>query len=301
LANNPTNLNVGATTGFGLWANSGGISTATRNFSTPMVQGDSFALRFDNNWIDNGSETGFTLTDNSGNVKFRFYFVGGQNNYRINDATTGRESGIAYTESGLNLVFTLTSANTYTLSTGSTNITGALATAGGAISRLVVENKNAGPNTERNLYIGSMTHTRKLADAGAITTTASVLSYSGTTDGIDNSWWALYGISEENRVATLDPDGDGFTNLQEYALGTNPMDSSSTFNVKTIERVGNSLTITWSSVSGKKYQVQATTQLNPTAWQDVWEVLTANSSLSAKTVTVPADASVYFVRVNLVP
>jgi hypothetical protein len=266
-----------------------------------MVQGDSFALRFDNNWIDNGSETGFTLTDNSGNVKFRFYFVGGQNNYRINDATTGRESGIAYTESGLNLVFTLTSANTYTLSTGSTNITGALATAGGAISRLVVENKNAGPNTERNLYIGSMTHTRQLTNAGTITTTASVLSYNGTTDGIDNSWWAFYGISEENRVATLDPDGDGFTNLQESALGTNPMDSSSTFNVKTIERNGNSLTITWSSVSGKKYQVQAATQLNPSSWQDVWEVLTANSGLSTKTVTVPADASVYFVRVNLVP
>ena len=128
-----------------------------------------------------------------------------------------------------------------------------------------------------------------------------VLSDSGTTDGIDNSWWALYGIGEGNRVATLDPDGDGYTNLQESALGTNPMDSSSTFNVKTIERNGNSLTITWSSVSGKKYQVQAATQLNPSSWQNVWEVLTANSGLSTKTVTVPAGASAYFVRVNLVP
>jgi hypothetical protein len=79
------------------------------------------------------------------------------------------------------------------------------------------------------------------------------------------------------------------------------MDSSSTFNVKMIERNGNSLTITWSSVSGKKYQVQAATQLNPSSWQDVGEVLTANSGLSMKTVTVPADASAYFVRVNLVP
>jgi len=89
--------------------------------------------------------------------------------------------------------------------------------------------------------------------------------------------------------------------LQESALGTNPMDSSSTFNVKTIERNGNSLTITWSSVSEKKYQVQAATQLNPSSWQGVGEVLTANSGLSTKTVTVPADASAYFVRVNLVP
>jgi hypothetical protein len=295
------NMSVGSASGFGLWANNAGISTATRNFSTAMAAGDSFALRFDNNWVDNGGETGFALTDNSGNVKFRFYFVGGQNNYRINDAIVGRESGIGYTEGGLNLAFALTSANTYTLSTGGANISGTLAPVGGAISRLVVENKNAGSNTERNLYIGSMTHTRQLSDAGTITAAASVLSYSGTTDGIDNSWWALYGIGEGNRVATLDPDGDGFTHLQESALGTNPMDSSSTFNVKTIERNGNSLTITWSSVSGKKYQVQAATQLNPSSWQDVWEVLTANSGLSTKTVTVPADASVYFVRVNLVP
>jgi hypothetical protein len=295
------NMSVGSAGGFGLWANSGGISTATRNFSTPMAAGDIFALRFDSNWVDNGTETGFALTDNSGNVKFRFYFVGGESRYRITDNTTARDSGIGYTEGGLSLAFALTSANTYTLSTGGANVTGTLATVGRAISRLVVENKNAGPNTERNLYIGSMTHTRQLLDAGTITATASVLSYSGTTDGIDNSWWALYGIGEGNRVATLDPDGDGFTNLQESVLGTNPMDSSSTFNVKTIERNGNSLTITWSSVSGKKYQLQVATQLNPSSWQDAWEVLTANSGLSTKTVTVPADASVYFVRVNLVP
>ena len=234
-------------------------------------------------------------------MKLRFYFVGGESRYRLTDNTTARDSGIGYTEGGLNLAFTLTSANAYTLSTGGANITGTLAPVGGAISRLVVENKNAGSSTERNLYIGSMTHTRQLSDAGTITSAASVLSYSGTTDGIENSWWALYGIGEGNRVATLDPDGDGFTNLQEYALGTNPMDSSSTFNVKTIERNGNSLTITWSSVSEKKYQVQAATQLNPSSWQDVGEVLTANSGLSTKTVTVPADASAYFVRVNLVP
>jgi hypothetical protein len=165
----------------------------------------------------------------------------------------------------------------------------------------VVENKNAGSNTERNLYIGSMTHSRQLSDAGTITAAASVLSYSGTTDGIDNSWWALFGIGEGNRVASLDPDGDGFTNLQEYALGTNPMDSSSTFNVKTIERSGNELSITWSSVSGKKYQAQGTTQINPNSWQDVGEVVTANSGVSTKTLTVPFDASTYFIRLNLVP
>jgi hypothetical protein len=295
------NMSVGSASGFGLWANGGGTSTATRNFNTAMAAGDSFSLRFDNNWIDTGGETGFALADSNGVVKFHFYFVGGQNNYRITDSTSARDSGWAYTGNGLNLTINLSGASGYTLSDGTRNLSGTLASAGGVISRLVVENKNAGSNTERNLYIGSITHTRQLSDAGTITATASVLSYSGTTDGIDNSWWDLYGIEEGNRVAILDPDGDGFTHLQEYALGTNPMDSSSTFKVQTIERTGNSLIITWSSVSEKKYQVQTATQLNPSSWQDVGEVLTANSGLSTKTVTVPADASAYFVRVNLVP
>jgi len=179
LANNPANMSVGATKGFGLWANTGGTATAARNFNTPMAAGDSFALRFDNNWIDTGGETGFALTDSAGAVRFRFYFVGGQSNYRITDATAARDSGLAYTGNGLNLTVTLNSSNAYTLSTGGTNITGTLAAAGGAISRLVVENKNAGLDTERNLYLGAMTHTRLLGEAGTVSATAPVLTLGG--------------------------------------------------------------------------------------------------------------------------
>ena len=146
-----------------------------------------------------------------------------------------------------------------------------------------------------------MTHTRQMAEAGTITTAAAVLNYSGLTDGIDNSWWDLYGISIENRVATLDPDGDGFSHVQEHALGTNPMDSSSTFAVKTVERNGNELRITWASVSGRKYQIEAATQLNSSSWQIVGEVLTANSGMITQSLIVPAGASTYFLRVNLVP
>ena len=268
-----------------------------------MAAGDSFTLRFDNNWVDSGGETSFALADSSRNVRFRFYFVGGTSNYSITDEITNRNSGWAYTDVGLNLTLTLTSATAYSLSmgTGGANITGTLAAAGGALSRLVVENKNAGPDTERNLYIGSMTHTRQMAEAGTITTAAAVLNYSGLTDGIDNSWWDLYGISEEKRVATLDPDGDGFSHVQEHALGTNPMDSSSTFAVKTVERNGNELRITWASVSGKKYQIEAATQLNSSSWQFVGEVLTANSGMITQSLIVPAGASTYFLRVNLVP
>jgi hypothetical protein len=269
-----------------------------------MAAGDSFALRFDNNWINDGGETGFALADSTGAVRFRFYFVGGQTNYGITDSTTARDSGLAYTGNGLNLTLTLTSATAYTLSTGSTNITGTLATGGGAISRLVVENKNAGPDTERNLYIGSMTHTRQLSDSGTVTTNAAVLTLSSETDGIDNGWWASYGITGANRVAAHDPDGDGFTNAQENALGTSPVDASSTFKVGSIERTNHILTVSWPAVAGKNYQVQKRASLSAGSWPTngagVVNVTATTNSASAN-VDVSDSPNACFLRVVLVP
>jgi len=295
------NMSVGASSGFGLWANTGGTSTATRNFNTPMAAGDSFALRFDNNWVDNGGETGFALADSTGAVRFRFYFVGDQNNYRITDNTAARDTGLAYTGDGLNLTLTLTSATAYTLSTGNTNITGTLAAAGGAISRLVVENKNAGPNTERNFYIGTMTHTRQVSDSGTANVAASALSFNPVTDGIADSWWASYGITGPARVAANDTDGDGFTNAQENALGTSPVDASSTFKVGNIERSGNTLSISWPSIAGKKYQVQKRASLSGGDWVNSGAQVTAAGTSSSANVDVSDSPNASFVRVILVP
>jgi hypothetical protein len=292
------NMSVGASTGFGLWANNGGTSTATRNFNSEMAAGDSFALRFDNNWIDNGGETGFALADSSGNVRFRFYFVGGTNNYSITDATTNRNSGLAYTDAGLNLTLTLTSSSTYTLSAGSSNITGTLATAGGAISRLVVENKNAGTNNERNLYIGAMTHTRQVSESGTVTTDAAVLTLGSMTDGLADSWWAAYGITGANRVAAKDADGDGFSNAQEFSLGTDPMDPASSFRTGAMSRDGNLVTISWSSVSGKTYQLQKRASLTSGNWSDVGDPVTASGPSTSTTVDVSDAPNACFLRVK---
>jgi hypothetical protein len=293
-----TNMSVGASTGFGLWANTGGISTATRNFNTAMSVGDSFFLRFDNNWIDPGGETGFALADSFGNVKFRFYFVGGQNNYRITDATAARDTGWGYTGNGLSLAVTLGAGNAYTFADGTRELTGTLASAGGAIARLIIENKSAGPDMDRNLYIGAMTHTRQISDSGTISSTASTLTYNPTTDGIANSWWDLYSVPTGGRVAANDPDGDGFTSAQEYSLGTDPMDAGSSFKTGTLSRFGNNVTITWSSVSGKTYQVQKRASLSSGTWTDVGLPMTASGSSSSATVDVSDAPNACFLRVK---
>ena len=300
LANNPTNMNVGSSTGFGLWANNGGISTATRNFNTPMAVGDSFALRFDNNWINNGSEVGFALADNTGSVRFRFYFAGGQSNYRITDATAARDSGLAYTANGLNLTVTLTASNAYTLSTGTTNIAGTLAT-GGAISRLIVENRNAGPETPYNLYIGAMTHNRQISDSGTVSTNAPAVMLSASTDGIANTWWEQYSITGDDRTASSDPDRDGFSNEQEHALGTDPTNSSSTFRITSIERAATNTTVTWTAVGGKTYQLQGKPSLGNLSWSNMAEPVTAATNATNAFSQHGASTNQHFYRVRLVP
>jgi hypothetical protein len=175
LADNPSNMDVGTgiTKGFGLWANGGGRAAITRSFTTPMKSGDSFNVKFDNNVMDNGSQVGFELRDANGTVRFRFFLVGGEANYRVVDAAGSRVTSIAKTESGLNLTLALGADNAYTLTTGSGELAGNLAV-GDPISWVQFFNGNAGPGTDRNVYVGAMSHTVATAEERTVTASASV-------------------------------------------------------------------------------------------------------------------------------
>lgn len=156
--NTHSNMNVGTASGFGLYANTGGTATASCSITNPLGSGDNFTLRFDNNLIDNGSQVGFSLTDSSGVVRFKFYFVGGESFYRVSDAITGRITAIPWTDSGLTVSFTQTSSTAYSVTVGGTTVTGTLAT-GGSIAKVLIENNNAGSNADHNLYFGEMSIT----------------------------------------------------------------------------------------------------------------------------------------------
>jgi len=217
-----SNIQLGtATKGFGLWANNGGSVAARRNLPASFDSGDSLAIRIDNNWIDNGSKVGLALATADGANRFNFYFTGGESTYRIDDATTNRDSGLAYTETGLLLTFTMTGANTYSLNTGASVITGTLG-AGGAITQLVVYNNNGGTGTERNFYVGEMSFSEQQTASAVTSLSAPSIVLQSATAGIPNTWWDAYGIGPENRTATADSDGDGWTNAQEFAFGLVP-------------------------------------------------------------------------------
>ena len=98
--------------------------------------------------------------------------------------------------------------------------------------------------------------------------------------------------------ATGDNDGDGETNADEDAAGTNPFDSSSTLEVVQMSQPDqNTLTLTWSSVPGRKYQVESASAMNG-SWDPASPVITANSTTTNQ--NVPAASRVFY-RVVIVP
>jgi beta-glucanase (GH16 family) len=77
-------------------------------------------------------------------------------------------------------------------------------------------------------------------------------------DGIPNSWKQHYGFNPfDPTVAPADPDGDGLSNLQEFLLGTNPLDSSSPFHVTGIALQGRDVLITWMTAGGLTNAVES--------------------------------------------
>lgn len=83
-------------------------------------------------------------------------------------------------------------------------------------------------------------------------------------DGLPDFWETQNGLSPTNSAgldgAAGDPDGDGFSNLEEYLAGTDPWDGDSL--LKIIDLAGAGRVITWNSIPGRNYQVFAATNVN---------------------------------------
>jgi hypothetical protein len=97
-----------------------------------------------------------------------------------------------------------------------------------------------------------------------------------------------------------DDDGDGMTNAAEDLAGTNPFDPNSALRMMTLSQpTSNSVTLTWETVPGKKYQVQSAPSAGGT-YTGVGPVMTAGPNQFTLNETV-SGAQLIFYRVALVP
>jgi hypothetical protein len=155
---------------WGIYANSGNYTAAYRAFASPIPTGGTFRVDVDNGYIDSGQSVGFVLRNGNASsapgdynvgARFEFLFLGGTASYAVVDSTGYRPLGVPWTPTGLHLVFTLNTADTYTLQTidnasGATNtITGTL-TGIGSLDSLALYNRNAGSGSDHDAYFNSL-------------------------------------------------------------------------------------------------------------------------------------------------
>ena len=129
-------------------------------------------------------------------------------------------------------------------------------------------------------------------------------------DGIPNWWRAQYfggngATTNSQSCASCDSDGDGRSNALEYPAGTDPTKYNSVLQITAVAQESNNLRITWTTVTGKKYVLQTSTDIVSAPFVDLSPIINAPVGGESVTNYVHAGgvtgAFQRFYRVRLVP
>lgn len=122
-------------------------------------------------------------------------------------------------------------------------------------------------------------------------------------DGLDDRFQRRYfdPFTQTAAAPEQDPDGDGFVNRRESAMGSDPTKASSVnWRISSVKLSAAGTTVTWESAPGRKYQVYARDNLAGSAWQAVGSVVTVTGE-SGQFVDVRPTDQLRFYQVRDVP
>jgi uncharacterized repeat protein (TIGR01451 family) len=135
--------------------------------------------------------------------------------------------------------------------------------------------------------------------------TVTTIYLDSVGDGIPD-WWRqqFFGsgtTTDATSCAACDPDGDGFGNLQEYLLGTDPTNSASALAITAITPIGADIIISFASVSGKSYELDWISDLANGTWLPVTTNIAGTGGIVQVTDPGAMALSQRFYRVQLLP
>jgi hypothetical protein len=120
---------------------------------------------------------------------------------------------------------------------------------------------------------------------------SSLLSY---------AWAQRYGLATDGLADTLDADGDGMNNWQEWKAGTIPTNAASLLQLSSISNNVSGVTVTWQSVSGVTYYLQSSTNLSASpTFVSIKSNLVGQADTTSYTDTTATNGGPCFYRVGV--
>jgi hypothetical protein len=156
-------------------------------------------------------------------------------------------------------------------------------------------------------YVVSATATDANGNTSQFSFTQLVTATDSDSDGIPDNWMLSYfshtnGSAGDKSRPIDDADGDGLTNAQEFAAGTNPKIAGSRFAITSIDQIPDSPRVGFQPVSGKTYRLEYRDNINLGNWITlVTEIFAPNNSVIQITDPGGAGLNRRLYRVDLEP
>lgn len=301
--------------GFGLWSHEGdNLAEALRTFSSPLSVGDTFHVRMRNGWVwEDGGSIGIALRDGAGDTVWQLYFNGGNEVY----AGTDGDTDIGWTDAGINITFTLTGPETYsvTLHPDGSSAQSYSGTITGSIESFRAWSYNNGTNDEqnhnRNFYFDNL-QVISATDSASVTITrmSGGDGADSNADGVPDSWYQQYAQFLPPNADMTDPNlgqalgANGNSLRCSFMLGLDPEDSGSGFSLDAFGMHQGQLRIHWGGGEDRSYVIEHKSDLSDADWTIVGglHTLPANGGSRATTHSdLPMNGGRGFYRIRFLP